>query len=114
MGRELEVDDESFMDMATAVSGSGPGYVFYFLEGLIEGAKAVGFDESQAQALAIQTLYGAATLARESDKSAGELREMVTSKGGTTAARLSVMDEAAMRDTISRAVIAAFERAKEL
>ncbi|MCH8949970.1 MAG: pyrroline-5-carboxylate reductase [Chloroflexi bacterium] len=114
MGRELEVSDESYLDMATAVSGSGPGFVFYFLEGLIDGALEVGFDREQAEALAVQTLYGAACLARESDKDAGALREMVTSKGGTTAAGLQKLDDAGVRDAMISAVVAAHERAKEL
>lgn len=114
MGRELEVGEESYLDMATAVSGSGPGFVFYFLEGLIDGAQQVGFDREQAAALAVQTLYGAATLARESDKDAAALREMVTSKGGTTAAGLDVLDGAGVRDAIASAVVAAHKRAKEL
>ena len=114
MGRELEVSDESYLDMATAVSGSGPGFVFYFLEGLIDGALKVGFEREQAEALAVQTLYGAACLARESDKDAGALREMVTSKGGTTAAGLQKLDDAGVRDAMISAVVAAHERAKEL
>ncbi len=114
MGRELEVSDESYLDMATAVSGSGPGFVFYVLEGLIDGAKKVGFSREQAEELAVQTLFGAATLARESDKDAGALREMVTSKGGTTAAGLQKLDDAGVRDAMISAVIAAHERAKEL
>jgi len=114
MGRELEVADESYMDAATAVNGSGPGFVFYMLEGLIDGAERVGFAREQAELLATQTLYGAATLARESGKDASELREMVTSKGGTTAAGLAKLDEAAVHGAIVDAVTAAYERAKEL
>ena len=114
MGRELEVSDESYLDMATAVSGNGPGFVFYFLESLIDGALKVGFEREQAEALAVQTLYGAACLARESDKDAGALREMVTSKGGTTAAGLQKLDDAGVRDAMISAVVAAHERAKEL
>ncbi len=114
MGRELEVSDESYLDMATAVSGSGPGFVFYFLESLIDGALKVGFEREQAEALAVQTLYGAACLARESDKDAGALREMVTSKGGTTAAGLQKLEDAGVRDAMISAVVAAHERSKEL
>ena len=114
MGREMEVADDSYVDMATAVNGSGPGFVFYFLEALIDGALEVGFEREQAQALAVQTLYGAACLARESDKDAGTLREMVTSKGGTTAAGLQKLDDAGVRDAMISAVVAAHERAKEL
>ncbi len=114
MGRELEVGDEAQVDMATAVNGSGPGFVFYFLEGLIDGAEKVGFAREQAETLAVQTLYGSALLARESDKDAEALREMVASKGGTTAAGLEALDEAGVRGAIASAVVAAHERAKEL
>ncbi|MCH7699198.1 MAG: pyrroline-5-carboxylate reductase [Chloroflexi bacterium] len=114
MGREMEVSDEAQVDMATAVNGSGPGFVFYFLEGLIDGAEKVGFAREQAEALAVQTLYGSALLSRESDKDVGALREMVTSKGGTTAAGLEALDEAGVRGAIASAVVAAHERAKEL
>ncbi len=114
LGREMEVSDEAQVDMATAVNGSGPGFVFYFLEGLIDGAQKVGFAREQAEVLAVQTLYGSALLARESDKDAEALREMVTSKGGTTAAGLEALDEAGVRGVIASAVVAAHERAKEL
>ena len=114
MGRELEVSDESYLDMATAVSGSGPGFIYYFLEGLIDGGQKVGFTREQAEALAVQTLYGSACLLRESEKDAAGLREMVTSKGGTTAAGLQKLDDAGVRSAIASAVIAAHERAKEL
>ena len=114
LGRELEVTDERFLDIATALSGSGPGYVFLFLEALIDAGVALGLERDAAHELATQTLLGTAMLASESDKSAAELREMVTSKGGTTAAGLAVLEEAGVRDAVVRAVAAAHRRAKEL
>jgi len=114
MGRELEVHDEKYLDMATAVSGSGPGFVFLFLEALIDAAVAVGLEREVAEEMCVQTLLGSAVLARETGKQPAELRAMVTSKGGTTAAGLEVLDDADLRGSITQAVRAAYERAKEL
>lgn len=113
-GDELEVDDERYVDMATAVSGSGPGFVFLFLESLIDGAVQIGMADDVAERIAAQTLYGSALLAREHEKSPAELRAMVTSKGGTTAAGIEVFDEAGLRGTVVRAVEAAYRRSQEL
>ncbi len=114
MGRELGVDDERFLDMATAVNGSGPGFIFLLLEAFIDAAVDIGFEPAAAEELMVQTLLGSAKLARESGKPARELRQMVTSKGGTTAAGLLVLEAADVRSTIADAVRAAYERAKEL
>jgi pyrroline-5-carboxylate reductase len=114
MGTEVFVDDEQYLDMATAVSGSGPGYVFLFLEGFIDAAIAVGLPRSIAEELCVQTLVGSSTLARETGKQPAELRAMVTSKGGTTAAGLQVLEAAKLRDALKDAVAAAHRRAKEL
>jgi pyrroline-5-carboxylate reductase len=113
-GREVYTDDERYLDMATAVSGSGPGFIFLFLEALIDGAVRIGLPREMAVELAVQTLVGAGTLARELDRPAGELRAMVTSKGGTTAAGLQVLEDAKLREAVVRAVEAAYARAKEL
>ena len=114
MGRELQVSEEKYLDMATAVSGSGPGYVFLFLEAFIDAAVSIGLRRDMAEALALQTLLGSAVLARETGKHPAELRNMVTSPGGTTAAGLQVLEEAGLRGAIIEAVEAAYERAKEL
>lgn len=114
LGREREVDDESYLDMATAVSGSGPGFVFLFLESMIDAGVAIGLAREVAEELAKQTLFGAATMAREMDKTPAELREMVTSKGGTTAAGLDVLDKAGFQAIIADTIKATYERAKEL
>lgn len=114
MGRELQVDDEKYLDMATAVNGSGPGFVFLFLEALIDAAVHIGLPREMAGELAVQTLFGSAVLARESGKPAAELRTMVTSKGGTTAAGLQVLEDAGLRGAIFEAIEAAYKRAQEL
>lgn len=114
LGREVEVTDEKFLDMATAVNGSGPGFIFLFLEGFIEAAVRIGLPQEVAHQLAVQTLFGSAALARESEKTPAELRTMVTSPGGTTAAGLQELEGAGFRAAIGAAVEAAYERAKEL
>jgi pyrroline-5-carboxylate reductase len=114
MGREVRVDDESYLDMATAVNGSGPGYVFLFLEAFIDAAIAVGLPRDVAEELCIQTLVGSAALARDTGKQPSELRAMVTSKGGTTAAGLQVLEDGDLRGLVRKAIAAARDRAKEL
>ena len=114
LGREMRVSDEKYLDMATAVSGSGPGYVFLFLEAFIDAAVHIGLRREQAQELALQTMFGAVCLARETGQHPAELRNMVTSPGGTTAAGLQVLEEAGLRAAVIDAVEAAYERAKEL
>ena len=114
IGRELYVDDEKKLDMATAVSGSGPGYVFLFIEAMIDGAVAIGLTRAQAEELVLQTVYGSAVYAQESGRKAGELRAMVTSPAGTTAAGLLELERAAMRAAVIDAIQAAYDRAREL
>jgi pyrroline-5-carboxylate reductase len=114
MGRELFVEDEAYLDMVTAVSGSGPGYVFLFLEAFIDAAEAVGLPRNVAEELCLQTLAGSAALARETGRQPAELRAMVTSKGGTTAAGLQVLEDAGLRGALRDAIRAAYDRAKEL
>ena len=114
LGRELEVADEKYLDMATAVNGSGPGFIFLFLEAFIDGAVHVGLRREVAEQLATQTLLGAATMAQQMGKHPAELRNMVTSPGGTTAAGLQVLEDAGLRGAIIDAVEAAYERAREL
>lgn len=114
LGREVRVSDEKYLDMATAVSGSGPGFVFLFLEAFIDAAVHIGLRRELADELAVQTLLGSACLARELGKHPAELRNMVTSPGGTTAAGLQVLEDAGLRGVIIDAVEAAYERAKEL
>jgi pyrroline-5-carboxylate reductase len=114
VGREIYVDDERKVDMATAVSGSGPAYVYLFIEALVEGAVTVGLPRAQAEEMVVQTVVGAAQYAQESGKSAAELRAMVTSPAGTTTAGVLELEKGALRASVIGAVRAAFARAVEL
>ena len=114
VGELIWVHDESMLDAVTGVSGSGPAYVFYFLEALEEAARAQGFAAADARRLAYATVAGAIALAQQSDAEPATLRAQVTSKGGTTERALAVMESAAMKATIVAAVTAATERAREL
>lgn len=114
IGRELYVEDEARLDMATAVSGSGPGYVFLFIEAMIDGAVAIGLTRAQAEETVLQTFYGAAIYAQESGRSAAELRAMVTSPAGTTAAGLFELEKGAVRAAVIECIRAAHRRAQEL
>jgi pyrroline-5-carboxylate reductase len=114
VGQTVWFDDEAKIDAVTAISGSGPAYVFYFIEALQEAARQLGMDETQGRALAVATFTGAAQLAAQSDEPPGVLRERVTSKGGTTAAALASFDASGIKDAIVRGVLAADARAKEM
>lgn len=115
VGEVVWVADEGLMDAATAVSGSGPAYVFLLAECLAEAAVAAGFDQSAADRLARATVTGAGELLRRSDLSPSELRENVTSPNGTTAAALAVlMADDGLAPLMKRAVAAAKERSREL
>lgn len=114
IGRELYVEDEKKVDMATAVSGSGPGYVFLFVEAMIEGAVSIGLTRAQAEEIVLQTFYGSALFAHESGRSASDLRAMVTSPAGTTAAGLLELEKGAVRASIIECIRAAHARAKEI
>jgi pyrroline-5-carboxylate reductase len=114
MGLEAYVPDEKYLDMVTALSGSGPAYVFLFIEALIDAGVHVGLARDLATKLALQTVVGSALYARGSERSISELRGLVTSPGGTTAAGLRELEAGGFRSTVLEAVIAAFERSKEL
>lgn len=113
-GDVVWVDDEAMLDAATGVSGSGPAYVFYFLEALERAAREVGFDDAIARRLAYRTFTGAIALAQASDRAPAELRAQVTSKGGTTERALVSMETNHVADAIVSAVKAATQRAAEL
>ncbi|MCH8841351.1 MAG: pyrroline-5-carboxylate reductase [SAR324 cluster bacterium] len=113
-GEVLRVDTEDAIDAATAISGSGPAYVFYVAENWIRAAEALGFDSHQATKLVQQTLLGATELWKRSAMSAATLREQVTSKGGTTAAALEHFNAAAVGEGIREGIGRAYQRAKEL
>lgn len=115
VGDVLWVDDEKMIDAATAVSGSGPAYVFHMVEALADAAVALGFSAPAAERLARATVTGAAELLYQSDAPAATLREDVTSPNGTTAAALTVlMGRTGLRPLMKRAVAAARKRAREL
>ncbi len=114
-GEVVWVGDEGLMDAVTAVSGSGPAYVFYLIECLAAAGRAVGLEAEMAAKLARATVTGAGELAHLSAEPAGRLREQVTSPGGTTAAALEVLMEAGgLEDLMTRAVRAAAARSREL
>ena len=118
VGKTVWIHDESLMDAVTAVSGSGPAYVFAFLEALQSGGERMGLPTDTARLLAYQTVVGAAALAMQSSDSPSTLRQKVTSKGGTTAAALDVLHEKQWQGILEEALAAAKERgvqmAKEL
>lgn len=114
VGSTVWVDDEAQIDAVTAISGSGPAYVFHFIEALEAAGRAVGFDEATARRLAIDTALGGARLAAGSEDSPAVLREKVTSKGGTTAAALAALAAAGWHDALVAAVKAAEARGRAL
>ncbi|MCM5570011.1 pyrroline-5-carboxylate reductase [Burkholderiaceae bacterium FT117] len=114
VGTTVWVDDESKLDAVTAISGSGPAYVFLFIEALEAAAERLGLSPTQARALAQGTVSGAAQLAAQSTEPPATLRERVTSKGGTTAAALAELEAADLRGLIAHATQAAQRRSVEL
>jgi pyrroline-5-carboxylate reductase len=114
IGEAIEVSDERFLDMATAVSGSGPAFLCLAAEAMIEGAVAVGFTRPMAQRLVYQTLTGTAALLAQPGAHPALVRESVTSPGGTTAAGLQALEQRAVRAAFVEAIRAALARAQEL
>lgn len=114
LGVYVACEQESLIDAVTALSGSGPAYVFLFIEALIEGAKQLGLSEQEAKGLALQTLKGSVALLESSGERPATLREKVTSKGGTTAAALGVFQEREFKTIVQDAMKAAFDRSREL
>jgi pyrroline-5-carboxylate reductase len=114
LGAELEVDDEKMVAMATAVSGTGPTYVFLVMEALIDAAVHLGFPRHVAHDLVIETLEGSTFFAKQSGMHPAELRNMVTSPGGTSAAALHELESGRLRTVLSEAVWAAYRRTVEL
>jgi len=114
MGREIYVDDEKYIDMVTAVSGSGPAYVFLFIEALVDAAVHIGLSRATAQELVLQTILGSGHFLQKSGKEPAELRRMVTSPGGTTAEALAQLEKGKFNELIKQAIIAAYSKAKKL
>jgi len=114
VGSTVWLEDEAQIDPVTAVSGSGPAYVFYFIEAMQEAAAELGLTAEQGKQLALATFVGAAQLAAQSDEPVALLRERVTSKGGTTYAALTSMEQSGVKGAIVEAVKAAARRGKEM
>ncbi len=114
LGEELYVDDEKYIDMATALSASGPAYVFLFIEALIDAGVYLGMPRDMASQLALQTVAGSTQLVRESGLHPAELANMVTSPGGTTAEALLALEQGAFKGLVIEAVNAAYEKSKAL
>jgi pyrroline-5-carboxylate reductase len=114
IGAELRVEDEKFVAMATAVSGTGPAYVFLVMEALIDAAVHLGFPRHIAHDLVIETLEGSTLFAKASGMHPAQLRNMVTSPGGTSAAAIHELEKGRLRTVLSEAVWAAYHRTDEL
>lgn len=114
LGEEVFVEDESYLDMATALSGTGPAYVFLFTEALIDAGVHMGFPRRIAEQLVLQTIKGSASFYELAQKHPAALRNQVTSPGGTSAEALYYLEKAGFRTAISRAVWAAYQRSVEL
>jgi len=114
VGNAIVLDDESLLDAVTAISGSGPAYVFFFMESLLKAGIKAGLPEDKARTLVLQTALGAAVMAAESEHGLCELRRMVTSPGGTTEAALKIFSSFDCDKIVEKAVMAATARSKEL
>ena len=114
LGKELQVDDEKFVSMATAVSGTGPAYVFLVMEALIDAAVHLGFPRHIAHDIVIETLLGGTLFAQATGDHPAQLRNMVTSPAGTSAAAIHELEKGRLRTVLSDAVWAAYRRTEEL
>ncbi len=110
LGQEIFVDDESYLDMATALSGTGPAYVFLLMEAMIDAGVHMGFSRRVSSQLVFQTMRGSVAYAAQSNSHVAELRNQVTSPGGTTAEALYHMEKGGLRTVISRGIWAAYQR----
>jgi pyrroline-5-carboxylate reductase len=114
LGEEIYMDDEKYLDMATALSGTGPAYVFLFMEALIDAGVHMGFSRRDAERLVLQTMRGSVEYAIQSGAHPAQLRNQVTSPGGTSAEAIYHLEKGGLRTVISRAVWAAFQRSMAL
>lgn len=114
MGREVHVEDERYLDMATALSASGPGFIYMLIEAFIDAGVHVGFKRDVAEMLALQTFIGSTKYAEATGKHPAQLRNEVTSPAGTTAAGLVILEGAGVRGAIIDAIEAAYQRSREL
>jgi pyrroline-5-carboxylate reductase len=114
LGREMHVENENMIDMATALSATGPTYIFMMMEALVDAGVHMGFSRHVAEELVTQTMLGSVLFARETHKHPAELRNMVTSPGGTSAEAIYQMEKGSLRTVLSKAVYAAYQRAVAL
>ncbi len=114
LGEQIPVEKEDFIDMQTGLGGSGPGFVFLIIEAMIDAGVQMGFSRVDAQKIVLQTIAGSVALVKETGKHPAELRNLVTSAGGTTAAGLYELEKGGIRTTITNAVLAAYHRSQEL
>jgi pyrroline-5-carboxylate reductase len=114
LGEEVLMDEEDYLDMATALSGSGPSYIFLFMEAMIDAGVHLGFQRRISEKLVVQTLKGSVDYYMQRENHAATLRNEVTSPGGTSAEALYYLEKAGIRTAVSRAIWAAYERSREL
>ncbi|MFN2149929.1 MAG: pyrroline-5-carboxylate reductase [Anaerolineales bacterium] len=114
LGQEIYVDDEDYLDMATALSGTGPAYTFLFMEAMVDAGVHLGFPRRIAEQLVVQTVKGSVAFYEHSPSHLARLRNQVTSPGGTSAAALYFLEKAGFRTALSRAIWAAYERSVQL
>jgi pyrroline-5-carboxylate reductase len=114
LGHEIYVETENMIDMATALSATGPTYIFMMMEALVDAGVHLGFSREVARTLVIQTMLGSVLFAQESHRHPAELRNMVTSPGGTSAEAIYQMEKGSLRTVLSKAVYAAYQRAVAL
>jgi pyrroline-5-carboxylate reductase len=114
MGLEMYVTHEDALDMATAVSGTGPTYVFLLMEAMVDAAVHLGFSRSQARLIVIQTVLGSVKFAQQSDIHLARMRNMVTSPGGTSAEAIYQLEKGGMRTILSKAIWAAYQKSRLL
>jgi pyrroline-5-carboxylate reductase len=114
LGQEIFVEDENYLDMATALSGTGPSYVYLFMEAMVDAGVHLGFPRRIAEQLVVQTVKGSVAYYEHSPRHLARLRNEVTSPGGTSAAALYYLEKAGFRTALSRAIWAAYERSSAL
>lgn len=114
LGEEVYVDDEEYMDMATALSGTGPAYVFLLMEAMVDAGVHLGFSRHVSELLVVETLRGSVEYVRQSPRHLAALRNQVTSPGGTSAEALYHLEKGGLRTVLSRAIWAAYQRSRTL
>lgn len=114
LGEQISAEKEDFLDMQTGLGGSGPGFVFLIIEAMTDAGVQMGFSRADAQKIVLQTIAGSVALVKETGLHPAELKNRVTSAGGTTAAGLYVLEKAGLRAILADAIIAAYRRSQEL